>query len=156
MKNIELKIVLTVDNIHGLLQALQHIKSSDREKLVPDYTKLMDAIADHFYEDALKYGYDLLSDAQKNTCARHDPDVALRYVPNDVITVETLEYWKSDSPDTYGYFLEQLHPECPDCKEPIEYESITENFRCCCGWENRSVKEVEDLLGDILTKRPEK
>ncbi len=155
MENIELKLTLTSDNVRILLQVLQYINGTDREKLLPDYPKLMDVIADRFSEDALKYGHDLLSDAQKNTCARHDPDIALRYVPNEVLTVETLEYWKSDSPDTYGYFLEQLHPECPDCNEPLEYESLTEDFRCCCG-SVRSITEVEDLLGDILTKRPEK
>ena len=145
MENIKLKLTLTSDNIHVLLQDLQHMNGSDREKLIPDYPKLMDVVADRFSEDALKYGHDLLSDAQKNTCARHDPDTALRIVPNEVITTETLEYWKSDSPDTYGYFLEQLHPECPDCNEPLEYESLTEDFRCCCG-SVISVAEVEEGL----------
>ena len=155
MKKLELKIIITGDNVRAVLRVLRHLMYSDRKKLIPEWDKLLNGISDRFSEDALKHGSSILSDAQKNICARHDPDVALRYVPNEVLTVDTLDYWKSDSPDTYGYFLEDLAPECPDCNEPLEYESLTGDFRCCCG-SVRSITEVEDLLGDILTKRPEK
>jgi len=46
-------------------------------------------------------------------------------------------------------FADALH------RHVVDYESLTEDFRCCCG-SVRSITEVEDLLGDILTKRPEK
>jgi len=121
----------------------------DAVKLVSFPEETFEELVRQFPEEALVYGNSILTDAQFNECARHDPDIALQHAGKGVLTEDTLQYWKEESPATYGYFLETEHPVCPVCNSELEYSSCWDIFLCSegCG-EKVRVSVVEKQLID--------
>ena len=147
---------ITRGNVHILLVAMSEAGRKCGNYFRAHYGKEISEIAREYPRDALKYGYELLSNEDFNFCARKEPDIGLRYVPHGVLNEETLEYWRDESPDTYGNWLEEELRErgsaCSNCKTEFLYDSCDGHLICEEGCRVLTVADAELIL-DIYIKR---